>query len=103
MQQIELYKELLAQVTYQNQLLSRDISIKQNHPINGFSGMQGMNYHHMGQMGAMGYGNQGGLNSSSLSHGMPQNMMGGNSYASSGNMMGMMMGQGRGEMPGKEK
>lgn len=44
MQQIELYKELLAQVTYQNQLLSRDIGIKQS-PMGSFGGMGSMNYH----------------------------------------------------------
>ena len=48
MQQIELYKELLAQVTYQNQLLSRDISIKQP-PMGSFGGMP-MNYHMPQQM-----------------------------------------------------
>lgn len=76
MQQIELYKELLAQVTYQNQLLSRDISIKQNHPMSTFGGMQGMNYHHMGQMAGMGFGNQG-MNANPINaHGIPQGLMG---------------------------
>jgi len=34
MQQIGLYKELLSQVTYQNQLLSRDINFKQQQNSN---------------------------------------------------------------------
>lgn len=34
----------MAQVTYQNQLLSRDITIKQS-PMGSFGGMPPMNYH----------------------------------------------------------
>jgi hypothetical protein len=76
MQQIELYKELLAQVTYQNQLLSRDITIKQNHPMNTFGGMQGMNYHHMSQMAGMGFGGQAMGGNPISAHGIPQGLMG---------------------------
>lgn len=46
-QQIGLYKELLSQVTYQNQLLTRDISFKQvnsQHNMGQFGQMGGMNF-----------------------------------------------------------
>jgi len=72
-QQIGLYKELLSQVTYQNQILSRDINFKQ----------QG-NYNTMPQMGQMGQMGQ--------YAGMGMNYMGMNPMSMPG--MGMMGMQG---------
>jgi len=57
MQQIALYKELLSQVTYQNQLLSRDITIKhQNAALNTMNQLKYSN----GDMSH--YGNLTGMN-----------------------------------------
>lgn len=84
-QQISLYKELLSQVTYQNQLLSRDITFKQQqqnvmqqHSAMGqFGGMQGMNY--LGGLGGMNLGNLGNLgnmgNLNAMNNGMNNNGM----------------------------
>lgn len=96
-QQIGLYKELLSQVTYQNQLLSRDITYKQQQnamnslsqlkypsDLNQFSsnmqnlqGMQGMNF-------------LGGINNplGSMATAMP-NAMGNSAMAMNSNMPGM--------------
>jgi hypothetical protein len=62
-QQINLYKELLSQVTYQNQLLSRDIQLKQQSPMQPFGTIPGLNFLNSMSMNpmAMGMGNLGGL------------------------------------------
>lgn len=52
LQQVGLYKELLAQITYQNQMLSRDMTIKQAMGQQAM-GQQGMGQQTMGQQ-AMG-------------------------------------------------
>ena len=80
MQQVGLYKELLQQVAYQNQLLSRDISMRQQqqqqntpnnmkYPQEGF----GNNMQGMGFMGGMGMGAAQGLGAGM---GMMGNMLG---------------------------
>lgn len=65
LQQVGLYKELLAQITYQNQMLSRDMTLKQT------MGQQGMGQQAMGQqaMGQQAMGQQ-------QTHAMGQQVMG---------------------------
>jgi hypothetical protein len=63
-QQIGLYKELLSQVTYQNQILSRDINFKQQGNYNampqmGQYGGMGMNFMGINPMGMQGMGMMG--------------------------------------------
>ena len=113
MQQIGLYKELLAQVTYQNQLLSRDITYKQQqeqamnslgqlkYPHNNLAGFNMQNLNYLGGMNAnMGMAGLGGLgnavsnlqNMQNMSNmaglsGLNSNMLGGNVHYNPNAMM----------------
>lgn len=128
-QQIGLYKELLSQVTYQNQLLSRDISMRQNIPMNQMKypqqdqyssalqnlqgGLGSMNF--MGNMNSSLQNLMGGQNIPNLSGLQGQNIQGSGvkNYSDpqrySGNLMGnqvqnITLTQGRGlEKPVEEK
>ena len=88
---------MLSQVTYQNQLLSRDITFKQQqqNPMAQFGGLQGLNYLNglnglnLNNLGALGnLANLGGLSSSGMSgmnnmsslSGVPQGMMGNSQF-----------------------
>lgn len=57
-QQVNLYKELLSQVTYQNQLLTRDITFKQQQQqmqgLNYLQAMNGMNINGLSNLGGIG-------------------------------------------------
>ena len=107
-QQVNLYKELLSQVTYQNKLLTRDISFKHQNPMSQFAGMQNLNYLNamgglnlnglgnlaalgnlgpMGGMGGAGMPNMGGMNPLS---GVPQGMLGNNQFISPDMLNGQM-------------
>jgi hypothetical protein len=71
-QQIALYKEMLSQATYQNQILSRDVKQQQS----AFGGLGGMKFGHEMQQFAglpnMGY--MGGLNMGGMMQGMQNNL-----------------------------
>jgi hypothetical protein len=88
-QQIGLYKELLSQVTYQNQLLSRDITYKQQNNLGQFGNMPGMNF--MGGMNPMNIGNMNNLSSLGNNMGNGINSLGNMSSMSSQNLTNSQM------------
>jgi len=104
MQQIGLYKELLSQVTYQNQLLSRDINYKQQNSsnnvssnINSLSSIGQPKYSHNeipfgGLAGGMSNLNfLGGMNLNSWNNSNNHNNMPGLGFQGMGNGLGLNM------------
>ena len=82
-QQVSLYKELLAQISYQNQLLSRDINMKQQGNMPQFGGGNNMNYMNLP---GMEMSNSGVNNSNMNSLGNMNNMNNMNSMNSMNNL-----------------
>mgnify|MGYP006897144555 CR=1 FL=1 len=90
-QQVSLYKELLAQISYQNQLLSRDINIKQQQQGNmsQFGGGNNMNYMNLPGMEMSNSGVNNNMNSLGTMNSM-NNLNNLNNLSSLANSMGNM-------------